>query len=68
MNWMPIVGIVPGPVEFGVVGGVAWLVVAAVALVPAMLVANGLYEIGIREGLNALIDLAAPKSAERRVA
>ncbi len=68
MNWIPIAGIVPVPVEFGVVGGVAWLIVAAVALVPVMLVANGLYEIGIREGLNALIDLAAPKAAERRVA
>jgi hypothetical protein len=68
MNWVPVVGVVPGPVEFGVVGGVAWLVVAAAALVPVMLAVNLWYEIGIREGLNALVDLAFPKPAERRVA
>lgn len=68
MNWIPFGGVVPGPVEFGAIGGAAWLVVVAAAVVPAMLVANGWLEIGIREGINALIDLAAPNEAERRVA
>jgi len=68
MNWIPFGEVVPGPVEFGAVGGVAWLIVAVAVAVPALLAANGLFEIGIREGFNALIDLATPNPAERRVA
>lgn len=68
MNWIPSGGVVPGPVEFGAVGGAAWLVIVVIAVVPAMLLANGWLEIGIREGIHALIDLAAPNEAERPVA
>jgi hypothetical protein len=68
MNWIPFGGAVPGPVEFGVVGGAAWVFIALVAAVPAAIAANRWFEIGIRESLNALVDLNIVNEADRRVA
>jgi hypothetical protein len=68
MNGFPFGGVIPGPVEFGVVGGAGWIIVAIAAAMPVALAAHRWFEIGIRESLNALVDLATPAPAERRSA
>lgn len=66
MNWIPFAGAVPSPVEFGVIGGAGWVIIAIAAAVPLALAANRWFEIGIRESFNALVDLMAPTPAENR--
>jgi hypothetical protein len=68
MNWIPFGGAVPGPVDFGLIGGAAWVFIAVAAAVPAAIAANRWFEIGIRESLNALVDLNILNDADKRAA
>jgi hypothetical protein len=68
MNWLPLAGVVPGPVEFGALGAVGWLLIAVAAAVPVSLAVKEWLEIGVVESLNALVDLFAAKEADRRPA
>lgn len=68
MSWIPFGGVFPGPVDFGALGAIGWVIVGIAAAAPAAVAAGRWFEIGIRESLNALVDLLAPEPAERRAA
>jgi hypothetical protein len=66
MNWVPFGAVVPGPVEFGALGAIGWLLIAVAAAVPVSLAVNEWFEIGVVESFNAIVDLLAPNEVERR--